>query len=279
MTIKDILNRIEYTVIIDGVEKPSHDILFSAWNENMVKQSEKASGYTPEKMFDPVARDNYQKYIALAYYAGLIPAKVVETRTNEIGVDGCYVFTFETFGTLEPETDAEDATPTREEVEAVLQESEEAEARAQVLITELRGTTEAAEAGKGNNMDYNYLEAVTEDVREYIRENINLSEWKGNRDGLEEKMNDALWVEDSVTGNASGSYTFSRYQAEEYLAHNWDLLAEALEEFGADDVNPIDKGAEWCDVMIRCYLLGQAIGEVLDELEDELEEDDSEEEV
>lgn len=164
-------------------------------------------------------------------------------------------------------------------VEAVLQESEEAEARAQVLITELRGTTEAAEAGKGNNMDYNYLEAVTEDVREYIRENINLSEWKGNRDGLEEKMNDALWVEDSVTGNASGSYTFSRYQAEEYLAHNWDLLAEALEEFGADDVNPIDKGAEWCDVMIRCYLLGQAIGEVLDDLEDELEEDDSEEEV
>lgn len=42
--------------------------------------------------------------------------------------------------------DPEDATPTREEVEAVLQESEEAETRAQALITELRGTTEAAKA-------------------------------------------------------------------------------------------------------------------------------------
>lgn len=113
---------------------------------------------------------------------------------------------------------------------------------------------------------YNYLEAVTEDVMEYIQDNIDLNEWKGNRDGLEDVLNETLWIEDSVTGNASGSYTFSRYQAEEYLAHNWDLLAEALEEFGADDVNPIDKGAEWCDVMIRCYLLGQAISAVLDEL-------------
>ena len=138
-------------------------------------------------------------------------------------------------------------------------------------------TTEAAEAGEENNMDYDYLEAVTEDVREYIRENIDLSEWKGSRDGLEEKLNDDLWIEDCVTGNASGSYTFSTYRAEQYLAHNWDLLAEALEEFGQDKINPIGKGAEWCDVTIRCYLLRQAISEVLDELEDELEEDDSEE--
>lgn len=75
MTIKDILSKIEYIVIIDGVEHKDNNIIFSTWNENMVKQSEKASGYKPEKMFDPVARDNYQKYIAVAYYAGFIPAK------------------------------------------------------------------------------------------------------------------------------------------------------------------------------------------------------------
>ena len=57
------------------------------------------------------------------------------------------------------------------------------------------------------------------------------------------------------------------------LAHNWDLLAEALTEFGCDGVNAIEKGAEWCDVTIRCYLLGQAIAEVMEELAEELEEE------
>ena len=78
--------------------------------------------------------------------------------------------------------------------------------------------------------NYNYLEAVTSDVLDYIKEEINLDEWKGNREGLEEKLNDELWTVDSVTGNASGSYTFNTWEAEENLAHNWDLLAEALDE-------------------------------------------------
>lgn len=110
MTVKDILSRIQYTVIIDGVEHTDRDITFSTWIETMMKQSEKASGYTPEKTFDPVARENFQKYFAVAYYAGLIPAKVTETRTTEI-IDGCYVFAVETSGTLEPETDSTDSTP------------------------------------------------------------------------------------------------------------------------------------------------------------------------
>ena len=118
---------------------------------------------------------------------------------------------------------------------------------------------------------YNYLNAVAEDVREYINNEIDLNEWRGDRDGLEEKLNNDLWIVDSVTGNASGSYTFSTWQAEEYLAHNWEVLEEALAEFGNTE-NPIEKGAEWCDVTIRCYLLGQAIAEVLDDLEEELEE-------
>lgn len=110
MTIKDILSRIEYTVIIDGTEHTNRDITFSDWMRNMMKQSEQASGYTPAQEFDPVARDNFQKYIAVAYYAGLLPAKVVETRTNEIGKDGCYIFTVETSGTLAPKADSSDSS-------------------------------------------------------------------------------------------------------------------------------------------------------------------------
>lgn len=126
--------------------------------------------------------------------------------------------------------------------------------------------------------NYNYLEAVTSDVLDYIKEEINLDEWKGNREELEEKLNDELWTVDSVTGNASGSYTFNTWEAEENLAHNWDLLAEALDEFGQDGTDVLKQGAEAMDVTIRCYLLGQAIAEALDELEEELAEDDEDEE-
>lgn len=117
---------------------------------------------------------------------------------------------------------------------------------------------------------YNYLEAVKEDVKNYIKNEITLKDYS-DRDELEEHLNDTLFVEDSVTGNASGSYTFNTWKAEENICHNLDLLAEAMEEFCCE-VNSIEKGAEWCDVTIRCYLLGQAISEVLDDMEEELEE-------
>lgn len=113
---------------------------------------------------------------------------------------------------------------------------------------------------------YDYLEAVKEDVLNYINEN-NIVVTSENRDEVEQDLNDTLFI----TGNASGSYTFNTWTAEEYLCHNWELLGEALTEFGCD-MSYLEKGAEACDVTIRCYLLGQAISEVLDELEKEEEE-------
>lgn len=113
---------------------------------------------------------------------------------------------------------------------------------------------------------YDYYEAVKNDIKEYIKEHdIDVTSEDFDRDDL----CDRLWVSDSVTGNASGSYTFSAWQAEENLCHNWDLLKEALEDFGETGVNILDKGAEWCDVTIRCYLLGQCLDEVIDEIEEE----------
>ena len=118
---------------------------------------------------------------------------------------------------------------------------------------------------------YNYLEAVTDDVREYIRNEIDLSEWKGDRDGLEEKLNDDLWTADSVTGNASGSYYCNAWRAEEALSHNWDLLAEALREFGQDVTDVLEQGGEAMDVTIRCYLIDQAIAEAIEKIEEAFE--------
>lgn len=115
---------------------------------------------------------------------------------------------------------------------------------------------------------YDYLEAVKEDVKNYIKENPetveNLSE---NREEIEQNLNDDLFINDSVTGNGSGSYYCNAMAAEEALCHNWDLLGEALKEFGCD-VSYLERGPEACDVTIRCYLLCQAISAVLDEIEE-----------
>lgn len=70
---------------------------------------------------------------------------------------------------------------------------------------------------------YNYYRAVKQDVREWISENVNLKQWS-DKEELGEYLNNTLWTEDSVTGNASGSYWFSSVKAEKALAGNWELL-------------------------------------------------------
>ena len=92
------------------------------------------------------------------------------------------------------------------------------------------------------------------------------------RDEFAERLNDDLWIDDSVTGNASGSYYCNTRKAEEALAHNLDLLGEALREFGCGPEYLIEKGAEAADVTIRCYLLYSAISEALDILEEEADD-------
>lgn len=124
-------------------------------------------------------------------------------------------------------------------------------------------------------MKYDYFKAVKEDVIEWIKGEFTTEELKErllDRDEFENDMNDYLWITDSVTGNASGSYTFCTWMAEENLCHNLDLLKEAIEEFGGNYGEALEKGAEYCDVTIRCYLLGQAIHQALDELESECEQ-------
>ena len=114
-------------------------------------------------------------------------------------------------------------------------------------------------------MEYNYLENEIEDVKEYIKDNYEKEEIEElDRD----ELYDELWIEDSVTGNGSGSYTFNTWKAEEYICHNMNLVQEAYEEFGYEGI-PKDTGAEAMDVTIRCYLLGQAIEKALEELKEE----------
>jgi len=111
---------------------------------------------------------------------------------------------------------------------------------------------------------YDYERAVKNDIRQYLEEN-----WeKGKRITDDDRitLHDDMFVDDSVTGNGSGSYTFNRNTAEEYVCHNLDLLGDALDEFCVDGVTLRKKmDGEWADVIIRCMMLGRVEGEVFDE--------------
>lgn len=122
---------------------------------------------------------------------------------------------------------------------------------------------------------YDYRSIIADDIRDYIESHFTaeeISEKLTDRDEWEQELNDDLWIVDSVTGNASGSYFCNTWKAEEAIAHNWDILADAIAEFGGD-VDILRQGAESCDVTIRCYLLGECLSAVLDDLEAEAEDE------
>lgn len=121
---------------------------------------------------------------------------------------------------------------------------------------------------------YDYYEEVKKDVIEYIKDHdIIVSE--DNIDTLRDgSLYDDMFVSDSVTGNGSGSYTFNAWKAEEYVCHNLDLFAEAMEEFGYTDIPLKVFNAEYIDVTIRCYILSQVLYNVLEELMEDNNETD-----
>ena len=121
---------------------------------------------------------------------------------------------------------------------------------------------------------YDYKEQIRADVREWIDEHKDELEGLDRSDAFE-LVYDECWIDDSVTGNASGSYTFSRWEArenffgdsdsEEYLDQMCDDGFSSADEIGK---KVIASDWEWLDVSIRCWLLTDAVTEVLDEVYD-----------
>ena len=129
--------------------------------------------------------------------------------------------------------------------------------------------------------DFDYRDEVKKDIREYLADR--LGEFEVITDDMRTELHDEMFTADSVTGNGSGSYTFNAYEAECNVAHNLDLLGEALDEFCVDGNTLREKlTGEWADVTIRCYVLGEVEGEIFDEwnqrIEDSNNEDDEDDE-
>lgn len=111
-----------------------------------------------------------------------------------------------------------------------------------------------------------YKEEIENSINEWIEENEKeIPWWKIEvEDDLREYLEEELWNKDSVTGNASGSYTFNNYEAEEKVAHCWNLIEEVAECYGLIPKvsSTWEYGAEWWDVSIRCYLLSEVLSEM-----------------
>lgn len=114
---------------------------------------------------------------------------------------------------------------------------------------------------------HDYEKEMKHDIKEFLEERLDGDDIWDLTDREREEFYDEAFVCDSVTGNASGSYTFSTWKAEENICHNMDLALEAYQEFGYDGIN--SDNAETIDVTIRCYLLGTLFDKVVEEMKDE----------
>ena len=82
-------------------------------------------------------------------------------------------------------------------------------------------------------MNYNYLEAMVEDITEWMEyNNFDLSEYS-DLEEAHEYLHDELWYDDDITGNGEMGYA-AKVDYENYLCHNWDALIDAIEVFCVD---------------------------------------------
>lgn len=118
---------------------------------------------------------------------------------------------------------------------------------------------------------YDYLEEVERDAKVALEE---AADYDPDRDY--DDVRDDLFLDDSVTGNGSGSYTFSTAKAAENVAGiMWDdEVVELFRDMGYDGI-PTEKGPEAVDVIARCI----ALDELYSTLEDYWEELTEHEEV
>lgn len=116
-------------------------------------------------------------------------------------------------------------------------------------------------------MNYNdYYEQVKNDAIEAIDEQFDNGYW--DEDTEWDVVYDNLFVDDSVTGNGSGSYTFNAFKARENVSEAIfdDRIVRALDNICCDAEQIMDyvrnNDPESIDVCIRCAMLDEVYDEI-----------------
>jgi len=117
------------------------------------------------------------------------------------------------------------------------------------------------------------VESVFEDWLAYYVKNGKISPKDIAGEAFTDKNSDVydvlhsdLFDDDSVTGNASGSYFMSTSEAEERLIHAWsdENIKFALKGIGSTLGEEMEYGTESADSVIRCVLLSDVLNEMFD---------------
>lgn len=118
---------------------------------------------------------------------------------------------------------------------------------------------------------YSYKESVKKDIREWMDNNRDLWVSENDEDRAYEIISDAIWMADSVTGNASGSYTFNRWQARQYFFEDKttdDYIEQMINDgfITSESIGSSIALSNWeeIDVCIRCWLCSECLYDILD---------------
>lgn len=114
---------------------------------------------------------------------------------------------------------------------------------------------------------FDYRKALRQEIRECVlfynahRDGV-MDKFETRQEAFEYLYNETLQEERVMSG------VFAAYpQIEKNLNGNYDLLSDALERVpNLGGVNPLKQGAEYCDRLIRFYLLSECVSAVLDEI-------------
>ena len=115
-----------------------------------------------------------------------------------------------------------------------------------------------------NKLDFYFYKLEMVDELESMIKDSDIDFTGKNRGEAFEELQDLAFERD-LTGNRTGSYWCNELKAERALLGNYDLVQDALDDFGMESVDsPELISGEHLDVLVREHLLPQVIDEVLD---------------
>lgn len=121
---------------------------------------------------------------------------------------------------------------------------------------------------------YNYRENIKKDIAQYIKDNINIEDFDDVED-FKIYLAKILLIPNEITGEINNSYTNDSVLSEIFLVGNLSLLSKSLEYFhntnNINITNILNRGAEYCDMIVRKYILETSIDEILNQIVEELQ--------
>ena len=115
-----------------------------------------------------------------------------------------------------------------------------------------------------NKLDFYFYKLEMVDELESMIKDSDIDFTGKNRGEAYEALQDLAFDRD-MTGNRTGSYWCNELKAERALSGNFDLVQDALDEFGMESISsPELVSGEHLDILVREHLLPQIIDDVLD---------------